>query len=115
MTPLPRPVWPGRPRQGNDPKPAPQIEQDWWHQRFEQVSRDWQKLVDADIELKARVAELEARKAAQHREPRRIAQITGDDKGVFALCSDGTVWGFQGAGPDWLPLPAIPQHQLAED
>lgn len=50
----------------------------------------------------------------EHRQPRRIVQITCKDTHLFALCNDGTIWEYGFMVCAWLPLPGIPQRQVAE-
>ena len=46
---------------------------------------------------------------------RRIIQISTASSGFFALCDDGTVWGFRANHPGWVRLPDIPQEPTPEE
>jgi hypothetical protein len=46
---------------------------------------------------------------------RRIIQISTASSGLFALCDDGTVWGFTANHPCWMRVPDIPQDPPPEE
>ena len=46
---------------------------------------------------------------------RKIIQISTAPSGLFALCDDGTVWGFTANHPGWMRVPDIPQDPPPEE
>jgi hypothetical protein len=46
---------------------------------------------------------------------RKIIQISTASSGLFALCDDGTVWGFTANHPGWMRVPDIPQDPPPEE
>ena len=49
------------------------------------------------------------------RDVRKIIQISTAPSGLFALCDDGTVWGFTANHPGWMRVPDIPQDPPPEE
>ena len=46
---------------------------------------------------------------------RKIIQISTASSGLFALCDDGTVWGFTANHPGWMRVPTSRRiHRLEE-
>jgi hypothetical protein len=46
---------------------------------------------------------------------RRIIQINTTSGGLFALCDDGTIWGFSTNHTGWMRVPDIPQDSSPEE
>lgn len=40
---------------------------------------------------------------------RKVIQLTSDDKHIYALCNDGTMWKFIGQATGWEQLKPIPK------
>ena len=47
--------------------------------------------------------------------PRRVVQLAVNHSALYALCSDGTVWGMSDSEPKWFLVPAIPQDKPKAD
>lgn len=44
-----------------------------------------------------------------HDSSRKVIQLTSDNKHIYALCNDGTMWKFIGQATGWEQLKPIPK------
>lgn len=62
-------------------------------------------LLPADYQEEPELAE----QPAPTKPERKVVQITANNLGIAALCSDGAIWLYSSVCGDWTKLPPIPQ------